>query len=152
MAQQNLCFIAFPIVSLTESSNNSQKLSKETHLFSKDALSALERREIKYLIDSFDFLEGDFFNHFIITPIIAPPTSAFSALFNGKCLANLVVKLVLLLTLASSAMSNREFSASLVIIVEIASIFLFSIYRLIIMLSKLTPWRPSSTNPIVFDP
>ena len=57
MARQELRFIAFPIMRLTESFNNSQKLLGETHLFLEGMLSASEHKEIRYPVDTFGFLE-----------------------------------------------------------------------------------------------
>ena len=114
MAQQELCFIAFPIVPLTESFNNDQKLSEETHLFLKGALSMSERREVRYPVSSLNFLEGDLFDSFIITIITIVTnlrTSAMSTDAN-KFSADLVVDLILLPTPASLAISDNKFLAN----------------------------------------
>ena len=114
MARQELCFIAFPIVLLTESFNNGQKLLGETHLFARGALSALERREVRYPIGPLDFLERGDLSTVSSSPLSPlPPISASSAMFNGEFLADLVVKLIPLQTSASSAPSidNGKFSA-----------------------------------------
>ena len=115
MAQQELCFIAFPIVILTESFNNGQKLLGETHLFARGALSALERREVRYPIGPLDFLERGDLSTVSSSPPSPLPTSASSAMSTDadKFLADLVVELVPLPTSASSALSidDGEFLA-----------------------------------------
>ena len=111
MAQQELFFIAFLIVPLTESSNNGQKLSGETQFFSKDGLLALERREVRYPIGLLNFLEDDPLTVLLSLPLLLLSTSASSAISNSKFPADLVMELVLFPTLASSTMSNGEFLA-----------------------------------------
>ena len=111
MTQQELCFIAFPIVSLIKSFNNGQKLLGETHLF-------LEHRKVRYLVGPFGFLEkGDLLIVLSSLPSPLLATLASSAMFNSEFLAALIVELVLLPNSASLAMSNGEFSADLVMVV-----------------------------------
>ena len=73
-----------------------------------------ERKEVKYPVDTFGFLEGDRSTVSSILPSPSP-TSASSAMFTDtdKFSADLVVELVPLPTPASSAPSidNGEFSA-----------------------------------------
>ena len=101
---------------LTESLNNGQKLSREIHLFAKGALSASERREVRYPIGPLDFLErGDLLTISSSLPSPLPPTSASSARSTDvdKFLADLVVELVPLPSSVSSApfIHNGKFSA-----------------------------------------
>ena len=119
MAQPELCFIAFPIVPLTKSSNNDQKLLGETYCFSKSALSALERRKVKYPVDPLNFLESDLFDCFIITNItIAINISILShvqwqILVLSGCRAHSASNLSIL----SHVPDTDEFSADLVVVV-----------------------------------
>ena len=71
----------------------------------------LERREVRYPIGTFGFLEGDLSTVSSSPPSPLPPTSASSAMSNGEFSADLVVELVPLPISASSAMSDGEFSA-----------------------------------------
>ena len=115
MARQKPCFIAFPIMPLTESFNNGQKLSGETHIFSKGVLSASQRREVKYPVSPLDFLEkSDLLSVLSSLLLPLPSTSASSAMSDGEYLADLVVELVPLPTLTSSAMSLTLTSSSLI--------------------------------------
>ena len=115
MARQELCFIAFPIVPLTENFNNGQKLSGKTHLFARGVLSASERREVRYTIGPLDFLERDNLLTVSSLPPSPSPTLASSAMSTDadKFSVDLVVELVPLPTSASSALSidDGEFSA-----------------------------------------
>ena len=115
MARLEPCFIAFPIVPLTESFNNGQKLSGETYLLLESMLSASERREIRYPVGTFDFLERGDLSTVSSSPPSPSPTSASSAMSTDadEFSADLVVELVPLPTSASSALSidDGEFSA-----------------------------------------
>ena len=95
------------MVPLTESFNNGQKLLGETHLFS-------ERREVRYPVGTFGFLEGDR-STVSSSPPSPSPTSASSAMSTDadEFSADLVMELVPLPTSVSSALSidDVEFSA-----------------------------------------
>ena len=112
MAQSELCFIAFLIVPLIKSFNNSQKLSKETYLFS-------ERRKVKYLISTFGFLERGDLLTVSSSPLLFSPNLASSAMSTDidKFLADLVIELVPLSTSAFSAMFDSEFSADVIVVI-----------------------------------
>ena len=107
MARQELCFIGFPIVLLTESFNNGQNYQEKLVFFPKGALSAFERRKVRYFINSLDFLKKNDFSTISSLPLSPSPNSAFSAIFidANKFSADLVVELVPLSISASSALS-----------------------------------------------
>ena len=91
------------------------RIIRWAHLFSKGALSASERREVRYSVGPFGFLKrGDLSTVLSSPPSPLPPTSAFSAMSDGKFSADLVVELVPLPTSASSAMSLTLTSSRLI--------------------------------------
>ena len=141
------------MVPLTESFNNGQKLSGEIYLF-------LERREIKYLIGIFNFLKrGDFLIVSFSLPSLLPPTLTCSAMFNSEFLANLIIDLIPIPISTFSAMSDGKFLAdrvgyseywgqwsgklteilneTLIEIGQITSIFVFFIYCLLLNAFKI---------------
>ena len=89
------------------------RIIRWAHLFSKDVLSALERKEVRYSVGPLNFLESDLLTFSLSPPLPLPPTSASSAISNGEFSADLVVGLVPLPNLASSAPSidDGKFSA-----------------------------------------
>ena len=96
---------------LTEILNHSQNYQGKLIFF-------LERREVKYSVGLFGFLERDNLSTVSSSPLLPlPPTSASSTMSDGELSANLVVEVVPLLTSASSAMSDGEFPADLVVVV-----------------------------------
>ena len=72
----------------------------------------LERREVRYLVGMFGFLKGNCLIVLLLppSPLLTSTSSAIST-DTDEFLANLVVKLVPLPTSASSAMSNGKFLA-----------------------------------------
>ena len=86
------------------------RIIKCVYLFLKGTLLASERREVRYSIGPFDFLEGDLLTILSSTPSLSP-TLASSAMFTytNKFSADLFVELIPLPTWASSAMSDSKF-------------------------------------------
>ena len=145
---------------LIESFNNGQNYQEKLIFFP-------ERRKVRYSIGTFSFLERGDFSTISSSPLSSlSPTSASSAISDGKFSDDLVVEFVLLSTLASLAMSNGElvgwsdcgcsehqsewFSLSealnetLIETGKIALILSSSIYCLLLTLLKLPPRRAQS--------
>ena len=75
-----------------------------------------ERKEVKYPVGTFSFLEGDRLT-VSLSPSSPLPTSASLDMSNGEFLAELIVELVPFPTSPSSAMSDGKFSADPVVII-----------------------------------
>ena len=88
------------------------RIIRWAYLFSKDTLSASERKEVKYTVSLLDFLEDDL-STVSSSPPSPSPTSASSNMSTDadKFLADLVGEFILLPTSTSSAMLDGEFLA-----------------------------------------
>ena len=86
-------------------------------LFLKGVLSGLKRKEVKYFVSLLYFLEANLLTISSSLPSPLPLLLASSAMSNSNFSANLVIELVLLPTVAYLAMSDGKFLADVVVIV-----------------------------------